>query len=289
MNSLLLLASLFILLFLLMWLLKKAAKMFKSTFIFLVIFFALIAAYALNTWKPGSTAYAVNTIKGWIYAPVIKTSGFLEEHFNFAIIKIKDRVLLDVPAVSQLPELPRGCEVTSLSMLLKSAGIEADKMQLAKELKKDHTPQSVKNGKIFFGNPNDGFVGSMYNFDVPGFGVYHKPVADLAKKYLPGRIKDLTGSSFQELQIHLSDGRPVWVITNTAFQQLDDSRFQTWDTPTGKVKITYKEHSVLLTGYDRQFVYFNDPLTGEKNKKAPKKDFEASWVQMGRQAITYLP
>jgi hypothetical protein len=30
-------------------------------------------------------------------------------------------------------------------------------------------------------------------------------------------------------------------------------------------------------------------LTGEKNKKAPMHDFEESWVQMGRQAITYLP
>lgn len=35
-------------------------------------------------------------------------------------------------------------------------------------------------------------------------------------------------------------------------------------------------------------MYFNDPLTGEKNKKAPINAFENAWVQMGKQAITYI-
>jgi len=59
--------------------------------------------------------------------------------------------------------------------------------------------------------------------------------------------------------------------------------------PLSEREVLYrKEHSVLLTGYDKDYIYFNDPLTGEKNKKAPLKDFEESWVQMGSQAITYL-
>ena len=107
----------------------------------------------------------------------------------------------------------------------------------------------------------------------PGLGVYHEPIAQLAENYLPGKIKDLTGADFHELKIHLSDSRPVWVITNTEYKKLDEDHFQTWNTPTGKVQITYKEHSVLMTGYDQKFVYFNDPLTGEKNKKAPMHGF----------------
>lgn len=288
MNSFLLLALLLILLLLLIGLLKKAAGMFKSTFLFLIIFIIIIAVIKPEFSKAGNTAGGISTVKNWVYFQLIHAGVFFEEHFNLPIVKMKDQVHLNVPAISQLPELPRGCEVTSLSMLLNYDGIHADKMKLAQEIKKDHTPHSIKNGKVFFGNPNDGFVGNMYSFDVPGFGVYHKPIAELAEKYLPGKIKDLTGSSFQELKIHLSDGRPVLVITNTLYQKLDNNLFQTWDTPTGKVTITYNEHAVLLTGYDQQFVYFNDPLTGE-NKKAPTKDFEASWVQMGSQAITYLP
>ncbi len=65
-------------------------------------------------------------------------------------------------------------------------------MELAEKVKKDHTPQTVSNGQIHFGNPNDGFVGSMYSFKEPGYGVYHEPIAELAENYLPGRIKDLT-------------------------------------------------------------------------------------------------
>ncbi len=91
----------------------------------------------------------------------------------------------------------------------------------------------------------------MYSFQNPGLGVYHKPIEELAEKYLPGNINDLTGVGFQELAIHLSDDRPVWVIINTTYKKLPAEYFQTWQTPSGAVDITYKEHSVLLTGYDK--------------------------------------
>ncbi|WP_394137624.1 C39 family peptidase [Cytobacillus oceanisediminis] len=259
----------------------------KTASLFLVVFILISAAFVLDNWDQNRSASAVDQMKSWLSEPVKKTSAFIEH--NTAVVKIKDETLIDLPAVNQFPELPRGCEVTSLSMLLQHAGIKADKITLAKEIKKNPEPYNIENGKIYFGNPNDGFVGDMLSFDNPGLGVYHKPVKELAEKYLPGSIRDLTGSDFTELKIHLSDGRPVWIITNTAYKKLSDDFFQTWHTPSGEIQITYKEHSVLLTGYDQEYMYFNDPLTGEKNKKAPIADFEEAWVQMGRQAITYLP
>ncbi|WP_082341128.1 C39 family peptidase [Sporosarcina globispora] len=261
--------------------------MIKTAPTFFVIFILISAAFVYDNLAVSQPASAVNQIKSWLSSPAKKASSFLGH--STAVIKIKEEALIDAPAVNQFPELPRGCEVTSLSMLLQDAGIPADKMTLAKEIKKNPEPYRIENGKIYFGHPNDGFAGDMYSFDNPGLGVYHKPVKELAEKYMPGLIDDLTGSDFKELKIHLSDGRPVWVIINTAYKQLSDDFFQTWHTPSGKIQITYKEHSVLITGYDREYVYFNDPLTGEKNKKAPIKDFEKAWVQMGRQAITYLP
>jgi uncharacterized protein YvpB len=50
----------------------------------------------------------------------------------------------------------------------------------------------------------------------------------------------------------------------------------------------HKLHSVLVTGYDQCYIYFNDPLANTKNKKAKIADFEATQVQLGRQAITYI-
>lgn len=200
----------------------------------------------------------------------------------------KKQIILDAPLISQLPELPRGCEVTSLSMLLQYAGVNVGKMELAQRIKKDPTPYQRENGQVFFGDPNAGFVGDMYNINNPGYGVYYKPIKELAEEFLPNRVVNLTGEKFSVLEASVSNGIPVWIITNTRYRKLPPEEFSTWDTPSGPVTITYREHSVLITGYDTDYVYVNDPLTGEKNKKVPKQDFINAWVQMGRQAITYL-
>ncbi|MDX8359216.1 C39 family peptidase [Cytobacillus sp. IB215316] len=204
------------------------------------------------------------------------------------MIKIKDSVLLQAPALSQLPELPRGCEVTALAMFLQYAGVVVDKMELAEKIAKDPTPYKKKNGIISYGHPNNGFVGDMYNRNNRGYGVYVKPIKQLADQYLPSKIIDLTDRDFKEIEMYLSIGSPVWVITNTTYQKLSNDKFEHWETPNGKIKITYFEHSVLITGYDSEFIYFNDPLTGEKNKKVPRDHFIAAWQQMGSQAITYM-
>lgn len=203
--------------------------------------------------------------------------------------RMKEEVLLDVPLINQLPELPRGCEVTSLAMLLGDAGINIDKMTLAKEVKKDPTSYQVKEGTIHFGNPHDGFVGDMYSKKNPGYGVYHQPIMELAERYLPGQIINLTDRSFEDLQLYLSNEVPIWVVINTTYKKLPSDLFQTWETPSGSVEITYKMHAVVITGYSNDTIYFNDPLSGTKNKKAAKADFIEAWIQMGSQAITYAP
>lgn len=106
--------------------------------------------------------------------------------------------ILDAPLIGQMPELPRGCEVTSLAMMLQDAGVKVNKMTLAYQVKKDPTPYRNVNGQIYFGNPNTGFVGDMYSFNKPGLGVYHGPIGELAKAYLPNRIVDFTGSKLFE-------------------------------------------------------------------------------------------
>lgn len=211
------------------------------------------------------------------------------QEYNHEIVKIKDRVLLDAPVIKQFPELPRGCEVTSLAMLLQYKGIDTNKMTLADEIKKNAVPLKKEGGNIFWGHPNDGFIGDMYSYGNPGLGVYHKPIKELAEKYLPGQVIDLTGKEFSELMIFLSLNIPVWIITNTTYRELPDSAFEKWNTPAGEIDITYKEHSVLITGYDEKNIYFNDPITGIKNKFMNKEDFLKAWRQMGSQAVTYLP
>ncbi|MBM7652270.1 C39 family peptidase [Neobacillus cucumis] len=192
-------------------------------------------------------------------------------------------VINDVPHIQQMPELPRGCEVTSLAMLLQYAGVSVDKMSLAKEI--NTVPFRDQNG--VHGNPNEGFVGDMYSFDNSGYGVYHSPIAVLAETYLPGRIIDLTGQSIDSVYKLIKSGSPVWVITNSRFASLPQSEFSVWNTQTGTVQITYREHSVLVVGYDDNYVYINDPLAAQSYKAVPRGSFEESWVQMGKQAVSY--
>lgn len=189
---------------------------------------------------------------------------------------------LNVPLIAQKPQLPRGCEVTSLAMLLKYASSNVDKMALARRIKK---VPFRSNG--YYGNPHDGFVGNMYTFSKPGFGVFHEPVAALARHYLGGRIVDLSGKGFDEVQAQIKKKRPVWVIVTSQYRHLPDVDWKTWRTARGPVRISYHEHAVLITGCSDQYVYFNDPLAVVKNRKVNKKDFIAGFNQFGKQAISY--
>lgn len=290
MNSLYLsIAAIIPLLALFLLIISKQNSMIKSILMFMLVFVSVAGAFLLENLQSAHVAKAVQSVKNWLDSPEARSAPTAQDDYQVAIIPIKESVLIDAPTIRQMPELPRGCEVTSLAMLLQYKGISVDKLTLAKEIKKNPAEYKLANGNIYFGDPNEGFVGNMYTYSEPGLGVYHKPIAELAEKYLPGKVKDLTGADFLELKVHLSDSRPVWVITNTEYEKIDDSFFQTWYTPKGAVSVTTKEHSVLVTGYDKDYVYFNDPLTGEKNKKAPMHDFTDAWVQMGRQAITFLP
>ena len=42
--------------------------------------------------------------------------------------------------------------------------------------------------------------------------------------------------------------------------------------------------SVLVTGCDENYIYFNDPMTVEV-KKAPINDFREAWIQMGNKQL----
>lgn len=206
-------------------------------------------------------------------------------------IVVKESVLLNVPYISQLPELIRGCEVTSLAMLLNYKGINVNKLRLADEIDKDNTPYKVVNGNIYYGDPSIGFIGSMTDVNKDGYGANHKPINKLLKKYV-GEHKaiDLTGLEFDNLYYYLSENLPVWVITNVDLKKLPENQFYTWQTPKGTiVTATNKEHSVVITGYDKEYIYINDPLHNDPNRKINKKDFIEAWNQMGKQAVTYIP
>lgn len=200
-------------------------------------------------------------------------------------ISNKASALLEAPVIRQFPELPSGCEVVSLTMLLQYSGINKGKMELATEMKRDPTPMTQRpDGTIVhWGNPNTGFVG-----DITGksraFGIYHGALLDLLVRYIPAG-EDLTGKPFERLERQISGDVPVVVWTTIDFEEPEE--WVVWDTPIGPLQTTFMEHAVLLVGYDADSVYVNDPRTGKSKVKIEKTQFVKSWEAMGRQAISY--
>lgn len=194
-------------------------------------------------------------------------------------------VLLRVGAQDQFPELPNGCEVTSLSMLLGGVGHPITNLRLAVLMPKDPTPRVMgPNGQIVsWGNPNVGFVGSVY-VQPKGFGIYHGPMTRLIDRVLPGRAVDLTGQPFQAVLDHVRRGTPVEVWTTIPLSP--NVPWVTWKSPEGPVRTTLDEHAVLVVGYSPQDIYINNPYNGQAAQAVPRARFIASWRVMGKQSIT---
>ncbi|WP_304228077.1 C39 family peptidase [Lactobacillus kitasatonis] len=192
---------------------------------------------------------------------------------------MKQEQKLDVPLENQMPDLPNGCEVTSLSMLMNYYGIKVNKNELAENIQ--HVDFFTDGGK-YRGNPNQGFVGHM-SIANAGWCVYNGPLYNDARKYTT-HIENITGSDFLSLLKLVSNGHPVLIITTTTFNRVND--MQTWDTNTGKVNVTPSSHACVITGYSKpkKVVYVNNPY-GYKNQPVNWKNLQASYNQQGRQAL----
>lgn len=192
---------------------------------------------------------------------------------------MKQEQKLDVPLENQMPDLPNGCEVTSLSMLMNYYGIKVNKNELAENIQ--HVNFFTDGGK-YRGNPNQGFVGHM-SIANAGWCVYNGPLYNDARKYTT-HIENITGSDFLSLLKLVSNGHPVLIITTTTFNRVND--MQTWDTNTGKVNVTPSSHACVITGYSKpkKVVYVNNPY-GYKNQPVNWKNLQASYNQQGRQAL----
>jgi len=189
--------------------------------------------------------------------------------------------VIKVPIINQRPELPTGCEAASAAMLLRWAGITVSKEELARSLPKGSTPYSREN-KLYGGNPNSAFIGDP--FTKGGYGVYHRPIADVINKYSPGNACDITGISFDRLLRVIDSGKPVivWCTINNRPPRVSKIWY---DSQGNEVIWKIPEHAVVLVGYTNSHVIVNDPWTG-KIEYYPISTFKYNFEYMGSQAVT---
>lgn len=190
-------------------------------------------------------------------------------------------LLRRIPAVRQNPELPTGCEVTSLTMALRYLGINVDKEVLADNYLPKCPYRTGDYRRAFVGDPRS----------KAAYGCYSEVIEKCAKQFLSvqqGRkfdVVNITGCEPDRLYACLEMGYPVIVWVTIDMQ--DTFEGASWvDEDTGR-SITWRgnEHCVLLTGYSasRDTVYLNDPLKGSVG--CSKAIFEQRFKEMESQAV----
>ena len=194
-----------------------------------------------------------------------------------AIVKNK---VLPVAYISQLPELPTGCEITSLAEVLNYLGYQVDKEYLAEH--------DLKMLDDLDGSFNNYFIGSPW--DVTGWGCFAPAITNAANKYLtsiksPKKAYNITGSTLSQLLTEIQNGNPVivWITTNLDERTL----FDNIELNNGTIfKWPENEHCVVLTGYNLnspQTVTVADPLAGIVERTYSK--FNSRYNELGKRAV----
>ena len=192
---------------------------------------------------------------------------------------------ISVPCILQYPELPTGCEITSLTMLLNYYGYGADKLTMARE----YLPKMdffVQNGVVYGADFNYTFAGDPENGN--SYGCYAPCIVTAANAYLSGghTASSLSGAELDTLFTDLIDRDIPALIWITSDGLLPSYLSESWYTPDGGY-VTWRknEHCVVLTGYDygSGLVYVADPLAG--NVAYDMNTLRARYDEMYRQCV----
>ena len=187
------------------------------------------------------------------------------------------------PLINQYPSYPTGCESVALTMLLRYYGVNVWPNNVIDRLKKDNLPY-YENGIRYGGNPELGFIGNPYSN--ASYGVYEKPIAEVANYYKSG-IQVRNNFSFQEVLNLVSNNHPVMVWTSMGLSVPYIS--ESWVYKATGEAIYWKagEHAVVIVGVNDNMVTIADPIGG-KLKSYSKSLFEQRYNYFGRKALFYL-
>lgn len=198
--------------------------------------------------------------------------------------KIKESTVMieGVPTINQYPNYPTGCESVALTILLKYYGISVSPNNIIDNLKKGSLPY-FEDGVTYGGNPELEFIGNPYSSS--SYGVYEKPIADVANMYKTD-VNVRNNYPFSEVLNLVKNNRPVVVWTSNSLAVPYISR--TWIYKPTMETISWKanEHAVVLIGYNDNDVIISDPIDG-RIKHQNRSIFESRYNYFGKKAVFY--
>lgn len=192
--------------------------------------------------------------------------------------EIPSSTVLDIPTLLQMPELPTGCEATSLTILLMYDGYQIEKTTIVDEY-------------LIYSNTGsfeDGFIGNPYSYE--GAGCFPDTIVETANRFLEAYGAEteginLTGKDFHTLLRYIAAGRPVAVWTSLYL--LDPGIDLRGSTSEGYTWYEM-EHCVVLAGYDLENdkVIISDPMQGIAEYSL--EWFQEVYERVGQYAVVIL-
>ena len=189
-------------------------------------------------------------------------------------------VSIDTPVVAQT--LRNNCETAALEALLATTDLRVDQMTLQRRLRRSGPPDPATSASgPIWGDPDQGYVGRADGTGVAGgFGVYPRPVAELAARY-GRRLMPMTGASPEAVYAHLRAGHAV-----EAWVGLDDGPYRSWRTPSGRpVRVNLNEHTVVVSGIRPDGALDIVNVLAGTREVWPRSQFERGFRLLGGRAL----
>ena len=195
-----------------------------------------------------------------------------------------DKLILDVPYISQEEKFPSGCEMVSSAMVLQYYGYSVTAEELI-DVYLDKEDFYWEDDILYGADPYKAFAGDPR--DSWSCGCYAPVVEKTLNRVLSGKQKavDTTGTSLKDLEKHIDTQDPVlvWASINmeptcpgNEWIAVDSGRTVRWISP---------EHCMVLVGYDEDKYYFNDPYESNGLVSYSKSLVEKRFQELGYQSV----
>ncbi len=195
-------------------------------------------------------------------------------------------VNLPVLNIRQNPELPQGCEITSLAIAMNYKGYKVNKVNLAKFYLPmvDYDTHISYAEDFYVGDPSEEYPYGLYCLEraiVKTIDNYNKDNPTVSYK---------TPTSLSGLYSELDKGNPVMVWVT-----LWDPDKEDFENPDMTKHENYTEyynlHCMVLTGYSDTRVSLADPLAKDSDpldgiRIIDRDRFEAVWRTMGNRSVS---
>lgn len=177
----------------------------------------------------------------------------------------------------QHPELPTGCEITSLAMVLRYYGFDIDKCELSEKYLDKKPVGEADFHYVFAGEPSR----------ADSYGCYAPAIVNAADRYLESmgskmKARNISGIRFEELSAFTNAGIPVMIWCTIGMKK---GYYSTAWIINGKKLVWYaREHCTVLLGHDNDISYIADPYTGHIEKYRAEL-LKKRYDELSRQAV----